>query len=90
MRPRWKRGRGQRSFIVRLREDAGIEASAFARRRHAVHEAENYFGRPLEPGHGLRARSEIFIPEESLYFRCEDHRCVTETGCEKPHQRRAA
>jgi Xaa-Pro aminopeptidase len=47
-----------------------------------VHEPENYFGRPLEPGTVFALDPEIFIPEERLYFRCEDTLVVTESGCD--------
>lgn len=48
----------------------------------AVHEAEPYFGRPLEIGTVIAVDPELLIPEQRLYVRCEDTVAVTPTGFE--------
>jgi Xaa-Pro aminopeptidase len=48
----------------------------------AVHDVGEYRDRPLEVGAVFSVDPMIWIPEESLYVRCEDTVVITSDGCE--------
>lgn len=48
----------------------------------AVHEADDWSTRAIEPGLVFAVDPELFIPEEGLYIRVEDTVLVTESGVE--------